>query len=134
MAHERGAPGGRVGTGPGDTGGEASGPPVLRVLGGFELRVDAEAVPLPANGRRVLACLALTGPGMRRDVLAGRVWAWSSQARAQANLRNALWRIRRADRRVVQADKDEVRLGGDVAVDLRASTRLARELIDRPEA
>ena len=98
------------------------------ILGGFELRIGGQAVLLPANGRRVLACLALAGPAMRRDALAGRVWTWSSQARAQANLRNALWRIRRVDRRVVEADNDEVRLGGDVAVDLRASAQHARKL------
>ena len=133
MAHETGAPGGRR-AGPSGNGGGTCGAPALHVLGGFELRIGGQAVLLPANGRRVLACLALAGPAMRRDALAGRVWTWSSQARAQANLRNALWRIRRVDRRVVEADHDEVRLGGDVAVDLRASTEHARELIERPTA
>jgi DNA-binding SARP family transcriptional activator len=134
MAHEIGAPGGVAGAGPGGNGGGTCGAPTLHILGGFELRIGGQAVLLPANGRRVLACLALAGPAMRRDALAGRVWTWSSQARAQANLRNALWRIRRVDRRVVEADNDEVRLGGDVAVDLRASAQHARKLIERPAA
>lgn len=138
MADEVGAVGAITGTGlaagtgqtPGDQRGAAA--PVLRVLGGFELRIGPRAVALAANGRRVLACLALGGPAMRRDVLAGRVWAWSSEARAQANLRNALWRIRKVDRRVVDADKEEVRLGDDVAVDLRASAAQARRLVEPP--
>jgi DNA-binding SARP family transcriptional activator len=114
------------------TGADRGAIPALQVLGGFELRIGARAVPLAANGRRVLACLALGGPAMRRDVLAGRVWAWSSEARAQANLRNALWRIRQVDRRVVEANHEEVRLGCDVAVDLRASAARARSLVEPP--
>jgi DNA-binding SARP family transcriptional activator len=133
MADETGAV---SGAGRAGRGGRIGGPgavaaPAVQVLGGFELRIGERAVPLAANGRRVLACLALGGPAMRRDVLAGRVWAWSSEGRAQANLRNALWRIRQVDRRVVEADNDEVRLGGDVAVDLRASAAHARWLVER---
>lgn len=135
MADETGAAGARTGAErrPGGEPG-AAGAATLQVLGGFELRIGPRAVPLAANGRRVLACLALAGPAMRRDVLAGRVWSWSPEPRAQANLRNALWRIRRVDRRVVQADHDVVRLGADVAVDLRASAAQARRLVEAPGA
>lgn len=137
MADEAGAAGvvtdrGRAIGDPSDGGSEVNGAPALQVLGGFELRIGPRAVPLAANGRRVLACLALGGPAMRRDVLAGRVWAWSPEPRAQANLRNALWRIRQVDRRVVEAEHDVVRLGVDVAVDLRASDAQARELVETP--
>jgi DNA-binding SARP family transcriptional activator len=105
--------------------------PILRVLGGFDLRVGPRPVRLSASGRRVLALLAIGGPALLRETLAGRVWEWSSQSRAHANLRNALWRIRRADRRLVETDHEQVRLGGDVTVDLHASVAEARRLLDR---
>ncbi len=107
--------------------------PTLRVLGGFGLRVGLRTVPLNASGKRVLACLAIGGPALRRETLAGRVWEWSSQSRAHANLRNALWRIRRADRRLVETDHEQVRLGDDVVVDLHASVAQARRLLDHDE-
>ena len=107
--------------------------PTLRVLGEFALRAGGRTLPLGASGRQVLAFLAVAGPAQRRETLAGRVWAWSSQARAHANLRNALWRIRQADRRLVVADRDGVRLGDDVATDLDASVALARRLLDHAE-
>jgi DNA-binding SARP family transcriptional activator len=107
--------------------------PTLRVLGGFDLRVGARTLPLNASGKRVLACLAIGGSALRRETLAGRVWEWSSQARAHANLRNALWRIRRADRRLVETDHEQVRLGDDVVVDLHASVAQARRLLDHGE-
>jgi DNA-binding SARP family transcriptional activator len=103
----------------------------LRLLGGFELRVGGQAVALPTQAQRVLGCLAVVAPSQRRESLAGRLWAESSQERAQANLRNALWRVRQADRCVVHATRDVVRLDDDVEVDLTLSQRCARELIDR---
>ncbi len=137
MAQETDAPGVSTAAGRADAGAGDAGPvgqqetPALRVLGGFELRIGTRPVPLAANGQRVLAYLALAGPAVRRDTLAGRVWTWSSQARAQANLRNALWRIRRVDHRLVRTDNDAVRLGDELVVDLRASTTHARQLVDQ---
>jgi DNA-binding SARP family transcriptional activator len=102
----------------------------LLVLGRFEVRVGERPVAVGANGQRVLAYLAVAGPCQRRETLAGRLWEWSSQARAQANLRNALWRINQVDRCLVEATRDEVRLSDGLRVDLHISADHARRLID----
>ncbi len=62
----------------------------LRVLGCFELVVQGVFVPIPLGSQRVLGFLAVTERPQRREVLAGRLWGESSQARAHACLRNAL--------------------------------------------
>jgi DNA-binding SARP family transcriptional activator len=103
----------------------------LRVLGGFELRVAGRAVALPTQAQRVLGCLAVVAPSQRREALAGRLWADSRQERAQANLRNALWRVRQAGSGVVHATRDVVSLHDAVEVDLTLCQRCARDLIDR---
>jgi DNA-binding SARP family transcriptional activator len=102
---------------------------VVRVLGFFELRLDDRPVPLVANARRVLACLAVGGTAQRRDTLAGQLWGSSSQERAQACLRTALWRVRQADPRLVHVGRDEVGLDPRVEVDLWASIERARDLL-----
>jgi DNA-binding SARP family transcriptional activator len=104
-------------------------PPALRVLGVFELRVDGRPVPLVANARRVLACLAVGGTTLRRDTLAGQLWGASAQERAQACLRTALWRVRQADPRVVRVGRDEISLDPRVEVDLWTSAARARDLL-----
>src|SRR3712207_9086520 len=78
------------------TGNAADSRPFLRVLGGFEVRVGGSPVTLPSNAQRVLGALAVTTAVVRRDVLAGKLWGLTSQSRAQANLRTALWRIGQA--------------------------------------
>jgi DNA-binding SARP family transcriptional activator len=103
--------------------------PALRVLGVFELCLDDWPVSLPANARRVLACLAVGGRTQRRETLAGQLWGSSSQERAQACLRTALWRVRQADPRLVRVDRDEVSLDPRVDVDLWTSTARARVLL-----
>jgi DNA-binding SARP family transcriptional activator len=100
------------------------------VLGAFELRVDGRTVALPAQAQRVLACLAVCGPRLSRETLAGRLWPETSQGRAQANLRNALWRLRGVGAAVVVAGRDEVALRDDVAIDLVQGELCARAVID----
>ena len=63
-------------------------------------------------------------------MLADRLWAKSPPARAQANLRNALWQIRRLSPLLAHATRDVVQVGPDVDVDLAASRSLAHQVID----
>ena len=84
----------------------------LCLLGGFELRVGGQAVALPTQAQRVLGCLAVVAPSQRRESLAGRLWAESSQERAQANLRNAVWRVRQLSDRVLAGGRDVIALDG----------------------
>jgi DNA-binding SARP family transcriptional activator len=104
--------------------------PELRVLGELQVLVGGRTVPVPLQAQRVLGCLAVTGPRLSRDVLAGRLWRDTTQARAQANLRNALWRLRAVSRRLVRSGRNQVGLRDDVTVDLAHSERVARAVLD----
>jgi DNA-binding SARP family transcriptional activator len=106
----------------------------LRVLGGFGVWIGGYTIALPMNAQRVLGYLAVTCAEARRDVLAGQLWGWTSQARAQANLRTALWRIRRASPRLVAGKRDVVRLGTDVDVDYPQMMVHAHRLVDSSSA
>ena len=65
----------------------------LQLLGRFALAIDGAAVAVSRTGQRVLARIALSGCGESRTTLAGRLWPEHPDARAQANLRGALWRL-----------------------------------------
>jgi hypothetical protein len=62
-------------------------------------------------------------------VVAGQLWSFTSQVRAQANLRTALWELRRAHTGVVQAARDRIWLKDDILVDYRMITDQARRLL-----
>lgn len=113
--------------------GESTGPQqsrtMVRVLGGFELTVDLRPIPLPTQAQRVIGYLAVVGSPVQRDSLAGRLWPFSSQGRAQANLRTALWRIKQASAEVVQSARNWVRLSEEVDVDSQRAHKLAQELM-----
>ena len=70
----------------------------LRVLGQFEVRVNDAVVLLASRpAQSLLAYLALSaGTAHRREKLAGLFWLDADEDNARANLRHALWRIRKA--------------------------------------
>jgi DNA-binding SARP family transcriptional activator len=105
-------------------GGDAS----ISVLGGFDVRTQGVRLNLPATAERVLGFLALSGTRQNRDVVAGRLWSFTSQARAQANLRTALWQLRRIHSDVIHAARNRIWLSDEVAVDYRTMTDQARRL------
>jgi DNA-binding SARP family transcriptional activator len=107
-------------------------PLLVRLLDGFRLDVGHREVVLPAHAQRVLAFLALSRPfgnPQRRTALAERLWCGGSHERAQASLRTALWRIKKADDRLVQADRQRVHLGTHVEVDVEQSLGQAGRLL-----
>jgi DNA-binding SARP family transcriptional activator len=103
----------------------------VRVLGGFELAVDLRPVFLPIQAQRVLGFLAVRPSMAQRDALAGTLWPECSETRARSNLRTALWRIRQAGPRVVEATRNWVKIGAGVHVDSRRASKLAQDLIER---
>jgi DNA-binding SARP family transcriptional activator len=107
-------------------------PPRLCLLGGFNLIVHDQPVDLPIHAQRVLAYLSLLQPAQRahlRTGLADRLWGSVSDKRAQASLRTALWRIRRADPRLVRASRETVLLDESVDVDVRRCVAQASRLL-----
>jgi DNA-binding SARP family transcriptional activator len=71
-------------------------PHSLRLFGGFAVEGPAGSVDLPTSAQRVVAYLALQDRPVRRTRLAGVLWPDTTDVRAAANLRSALWRTRRS--------------------------------------
>ena len=101
----------------------------LRVLGRFELHVDGRRHEVPWQAQRVLGYLAVGGVAQPRATVAGALWEDVSQRRAQANLRNAVWRVRQLSNRVLAGGRDVIALDGRVALDLRDAQRQAQALL-----
>lgn len=70
----------------------------FRFLGQFALHLDGEPVRLASRpAQSLLAYLCLhAGASFRREKLAGLLWPDTSDVNARNNLRQALWRIRKA--------------------------------------
>jgi DNA-binding SARP family transcriptional activator len=86
-------------------------------------------VVLTMGAQRLLALLALHPAPLRRAYVAGTLWPETSEERAHANLRSALWRVHRIGRDLVEASGPCLQLGGSVEVDLRASEAAARRVL-----
>jgi DNA-binding SARP family transcriptional activator len=102
----------------------------LGLLGGFNLRVEAEDVPLPMNAQRLVCFLALHDQPLLRTFVSGSLWGDSTDLHAGGSLRSALWRLRRATYPVVEMTSDHIALAPTVAVDLREGQVLAHRLLD----
>jgi WD40 repeat protein/class 3 adenylate cyclase len=70
----------------------------IRLLGQFDIRVDGKRVTIPTRAAQsLLAYLILTaGTPQRREKLAGMLWPEITDENARKNLRQELWRIRKA--------------------------------------
>jgi DNA-binding SARP family transcriptional activator len=70
----------------------------VHLLGQFDVRLKGEQVEIPSRpAQSLFAYLILrSGTSHRREKLAGLLWPDSDESNARANLRHALWRIRKA--------------------------------------
>ena len=92
--------------------------PELALLGGFELAVSGRRVALSRSVERLLALLALEDRPLLRDRSAARLWPDGSDERSRANLRSALWRLRRIGQPLVDTEGGRLRLNESVRVDV----------------
>lgn len=92
----------------------------VTLLDRFELAIGEKRISLPRGAQRLLAFLGIrNGSSVNRTTVAERLWPESRRQRAAANLRQALWHVRRAtDRPVVETATTHLRLSPTVAVDL----------------
>lgn len=102
----------------------------LVLLRGFQLMQGETPVALPMGSRRVLAFLCLYDRPVQRVFVAGTLWPETPEDRAQANLRSALWRLRRSGIGLVETSPFELSTPRSLSVDVRDATELARRLID----
>jgi DNA-binding SARP family transcriptional activator len=102
----------------------------LRLLGAFELTWDGEPMSLPLPAQRLLAFLALSDRPVSRTYVAERLWLDSSEERACASLRSALWRLRKGGHELVDVSSGRLRLAPEVVVDVRLLDRWARSTLE----
>jgi DNA-binding SARP family transcriptional activator len=107
-----------------------SGPVVVRLLDGFELSRHGQSVPLPLASQRLVAFVALHGKPLLRLYVAGSLWLDMDERRSCANLRSALWRLRRLGPPVIEASVTHVGLSRTVVVDVHELVRSARSVLD----
>jgi DNA-binding SARP family transcriptional activator len=106
-------------------------PPLLFLLGNFELSFDGEPLRVSLPAQRLLAYLAISQRRRptRRTGLAEQLWEEATPARAASNLRSVLWRLPRPrGRQLVRSDATTVQLADEVEVDLWSAEQLVTEL------
>jgi DNA-binding SARP family transcriptional activator len=81
------------------------------------------------NGQRLLAFLALQGRPLTRSFVAGSLWIDSTDHRAAASLRSALWRMNR-DGRLIDTNGEQLALLPAVQVDVADAVAQAHRLLD----
>ena len=104
------------------------------MLGGFELSCDGVHVSVPPASQRLIAFLALHDRPLLRLYVAGALWLDAEEARSCANLRSTLWRLRQPGHPIVEATATHVRLASTVVVDVREFVRVARQVLESPDA
>ena len=104
--------------------------PHLSLLGGFELTQGQRVVTLPASAQRLLAMVALHDRPISRLLLAGTLWPDKDEARAAANLRSSLWRLRQPGVELVRAVGDRIGLHPGLIVDVRCLGDMAWRILD----
>jgi len=84
---------------------------------------------LPPSVQRLVAFLTIRDRPMQRHHVAGTLWPETSDDRAAANLRSALWRLNQLKVRIVETAGPNIRLASAVCVDLQDRTKQAQLLL-----
>jgi DNA-binding SARP family transcriptional activator len=85
------------------------------------------------SSARLVAFVALHDGPLSRPFVAGSLWPDTTDARAAANLRSVLWRLRQSALSIVDADGLPLRLGGSVRVDVAEARRSMWNILDHDE-
>ena len=102
----------------------------VRLMDGFELVSGGVPVPCPLTAQRLLAFLGLHDRPLQRLFVAGKLWTDSTEERALASLRSAIYRANRPIAALVRVADSRLSLGPDVRVDVRAASAHAHALIE----
>ncbi|GAA3025247.1 hypothetical protein GCM10010519_61900 [Streptomyces lactacystinicus] len=103
--------------------------PGIELLRGFEATDAGRCVSLPVSAQHLLAFLALHDGGVQRGAVAERLWPDCTQHRSAANLRTALYHVRRGRAIPVESPGQWLRLAPAVRVDLRSARCSARQVV-----
>lgn len=99
----------------------------VHLFGGFQLTCDGTPVELPLSSQRLVGFLALHDRALIRGYVAGTLWPDTTDDKAAANLRTALWRLHRPGHDIVESSNGLLALSPDVWVDVRALRSAARD-------
>ncbi|MPZ81854.1 MAG: SARP family transcriptional regulator [Actinophytocola sp.] len=100
----------------------------MRLLDGFELRVDDDPVPVLPSSQRLLAYLAMHQGPVTRAVLAAALWPRATERRAAACLRSTVWRLVKPPHALVDVRQGMLEISAAPEVDVIAVRRFAAEL------
>ncbi len=89
----------------------------VRLLGRLAVERDGGPIVLAAPTSRLLACLSVTDGPQDRAQLAARLWPDTVDAAARANLRTAIWSLRKS-------------LGDSAEITTRATVALDRDVVE----
>ncbi len=105
-------------------------PVEVRLMDGFELVCDGAPVPCPLTAQRLLAFLGLHDRPLQRLFVAGKLWTDSTEERALASLRSAIYRANRPVAALIRVVDSRLSLDPDVRVDVREASAQAHALIE----
>jgi DNA-binding SARP family transcriptional activator len=105
----------------------------VHLLGRFGVTVDGREVHIPSGAARLIAFLALHNGAVDRSYAASWLWLDTTEARAHANLRSCLWRLRRCEITLVTCTECCLRLAAGVEVDLDETQDVAFRLVHAGE-
>lgn len=105
----------------------------LRLLRSFMLHSDGRPVELPLSVQRLVCFLSLHDHPLHRHHVAGTLWPETTDQRAAANLRSALWRLNQLKSPVVVTAGPSLAIGPEVAVDLAWATARAHLVLGPDE-
>jgi DNA-binding SARP family transcriptional activator len=102
----------------------------VQLMGGFAIVHAGRPVDIPDAARRLVAYLALEERPRERAFVASMLWPDKPEARASANLRSALWRLRTpAGVELIRFHRSALELAPNVRVDVRELQRLGWGLV-----
>ena len=103
----------------------------ITLLSGFAVTTGGHSLSLQPAVQRLVALIALSRNGLRRDAAAYRLWPDTSEKRAKANLRSTLWRLGKAEAAILESHEGRLVLAEGVWVDTRDGVReLTRGRLD----
>jgi DNA-binding SARP family transcriptional activator len=107
----------------------------LNLIRDFEVSCGDELVEMSPNSQRLLSFVALHDRPIRRAQVRATLWMDSSDDRANASLRSALWRVPVPHGRpLLHASPTHLWLDPDVDVDFRSIIARARSMLADPAA
>jgi DNA-binding SARP family transcriptional activator len=103
---------------------------IITLLHGFTLKIGMKPVPLMWSSQRLVALLALIQPPPSRMFVAGTLWPETTDGRAGANLRSAVWRVQRSCDQLIIASPQRLCLASEVLIDLQDAVAAAYRMLD----